>query len=908
MKINLRVLALIFLLGISLISCLKKGHWIKTKEGLKLFTKEDTTKVFSWKGKHFAGVVHGPGTLILSSENGDLEERRCDAFYGAVDKSDIISTEKGSYVGVEEDGSMFGFGVLSVGKDLYVGEFVDSQPEGVLNWYKDRKIYYEGEWKAGKFEGKGTLYKEGNIIKNGTWKQGKIIQTYIKQKSLEGRYEGYVFHNKPDGYGTMFYTGGGIYKGTWSGGKWNGRGSYVSETDTISGEWKKGLLEGDVVLKLPQLAYRGRYKNNRPNGLGVLITPYYTYNGGWVAGKMNGLGRINLSSGEVYLGDWKQGRFNGKGRYEYDDLTYYEGEWKNGFQNGLGEYSSDEFYYEGNWSNGKITGQGYMTYPNQDAYEGGFYEGVRSGKGSYKFANGNLYQGQFRDGKFHGVGIFKFNDGNRYEGSFNNGKIEGEGTLYLKNNITITADWDGTDEVPEWVSIHFSNGDIYEGKFINGKPTLNGKWTTIEERKSRKKISSPDNLHRANEFYKRHKGTIDNVVSTTSIVLSVVEVGAPFLGLILAAPTGGASIAIGNGIGMVAGVANTAINATDMALKVSSVAIDTHDAIKSGKSLLTEELKNLGTELGTNVAFMVAPKIISKGINSSVGKKIGKNASKIIKKGVNSSVGKKVGKTIKKTKKGVASIFRKKIKNVRKKRAQKLRGNKVVSVDVSKEGVKVNIKNASEKTINSKNSVRGKFKSYFLRSKIKKTKVYKDVKKMLAKGAIKLSKKELEELKKNPQYLRAYIKQYAGGDPIEFFIRVAQEDKKIAKELLEVPGIRKHMDGVIRRSKGGGNHEHLMTKNFTDFITNPKWGEDGPFLAKATTELVQKTKNVKFKGGGGHGSLGSGAYHYELSKIIDACDSMEDVFLSVNHYSKEVLTPESYKEFKDIYISIMNQR
>ena len=536
-----------------------------------------------------------------------------------------------------------------------------------------------------------------------------------------------------------------------------------------------------------------------------------------------------------------------------------------------------------------------MTYPNQDAYEGGFYEGVRSGKGSYKFANGNLYQGQFRDGKFHGVGIFKFKDGNRYEGSFNNGKIEGEGTLYLKNNITITADWDGTDEVPEWVSIHFSNGDIYEGEFINGKPTLNGKWTTIEERESGKNISSPDNLHRANEFYKRHKGTIDDVVFITSTVLTVVEVTAPLFG------------GIGKVIGKAAGVANKAINTIDMALKVSSVAIDTHDAIKSGKSLPTEELKNLGIELGTNVAFMVAPKIISKGINSSVGKKIGKNASKIISKGINSSVGKKIGKTIKKTKKGVASIFRKKIKNVRKKRAQKLRGNKVVSVDVSKEGVKVNIKNASEKTINSKNSVRGKFKSYFLRSKIKKTKVYKDVKKMLAKGAIKLSKKELEELKKNPQYLRAYIKQYAGGDPIEFFIRVAQEDKKIAKELLEVPGIRKHMDGVIRRSKGGGNHEHLMTKNFTDFITNPKWGEDGPFLAKATTELVQKTKNVKFKGGG-HGSLGSGAYHYELSKIIDACDSMEDVFLSVNHYSKEVLTPESYKEFKDIYISIMNQR
>lgn len=886
---KIRIFILVFLVCACFTSCSKKGHWVKTKEGLKLFTREDSTMVFSWNGGDFAGVAHGLGTLTLSSEDGKIERREYNAFYGAVEESDIINIEKGRYVGVEKDGLMSGFGVLSTGKDLYVGYFADSQPDGMLNWYKAGKLYYEGAWKAGKFDGKGVLYKEDNTIKSGTWRQGKIIQTYIKQTSTEGYYEGYAFHGKPDGYGSMTYTKGGIYKGTWSSGKWDGKGTFVSETDSISGEWKKGLLSGEVYCKTPQFTYKGRYVNNKPNGFGEVATPYYSYDGDWIAGKMDGFGKIRLSGGGVYMGDWKQGKFNGSGRYEYDDLgTYYEGEWKNGLQNGLGEYSSDEFLYVGYWHNGSITGQGYMTYSNQDVYEGNFYGGIRSGEGSYKFANGNLYQGQFKDGQFHGVGVFQFTDGNRYEGYFNKGKIEGVGTLYLKNNITITADWDGTNKMPQWVSIHFSNGDAYEGEFINNQPTLKGKWTTAKGRDSGENISFSDTLHRANDFYKRHKATIDKVVSTSSAVLTAVEVGAPILGFVLAVPTGGASVAVGKSLGVAAGVANMTINNVDMVLKAGSVAIDVKEARDARKPLPTEKIEELGKDLVVNVAFIAAPKVITKTINSSTGKKIFKG----VEKGA-LTVGNKV--------KSAGSAIQKKI-------PKQLQGFKIVSVS---KDVRVTMPLAKDKIIKQKNSLYIKFESFFLKKNIPRTKLGKEVKMILAKGPLKLSPKEWKGLMDNPRdYLREFIKVKAGngkkGDPHEFFIRLVQGDSKKAKELMEKPEVKRYIEGFIRKANGGGNHEHLMTKNYIDFLTNHKWGEDGPLLAKTMTELVQKTGNVKFKGGGGHGSSMSTTYHNNLSKVIESCNSKEELLLAIKKYNKQVLTQESYGEFNAIFMSLFN--
>lgn len=105
-----------------------------------------------------------------------------------------------------------------------------------------------------------------------------------------------------------------------------------------------------------------------------------------------------------------------------------------------------------------------------------------------------------------------------------------------------------------------------------------------------------------------------------------------------------------------------------------------------------------------------------------------------------------------------------------------------------------------------------------------------------------------------------------------------------------------------------------MTKNFKDFLINPKWGEDGPFLALSLTKLVQKTENVLFKTGGGHVSAGranssaSSAFHNGLSDVINKCSSKEEVFVAVKRYAKENLTDDAYKEFVAIFENVFNTK
>lgn len=194
----------------------------------------------------------------------------------------------------------------------------------------------------------------------------------------------------------------------------------------------------------------------------------------------------------------------------------------------------------------------------------------------------------------------------------------------------------------------------------------------------------------------------------------------------------------------------------------------------------------------------------------------------------------------------------------------------------------------------------------YLEQKIKKTLLYKRLTEILAKGPIRLTDKLKKDLLNNPEYLRNFIKNYTGDKKQfqEFFIRLAMEDKDFVKQLFEIPYIKEYIKKAIR---AGGVHEWLLTQNFLDFLVNPKWGKDGPFLALALTEFVQKTNNVLFKKGGGHvssklaNSSASAKFHNDLAELISKCNSKEEILITIKKYAKETLTSESYKEFVDIF-------
>ena len=90
-------------------------------------------------------------------------------------------------------------------------------------------------------------------------------------------------------------------------------------------------------------------------------------------------GRIEYSSGNVYVGDLLDGEPHGAGRMDYadnnDNILHYEGEWVRGKHEGRGKKVwMDDLWYEGDWENGRMHGNGVCHMNEVDILEGKFEE------------------------------------------------------------------------------------------------------------------------------------------------------------------------------------------------------------------------------------------------------------------------------------------------------------------------------------------------------------------------------------------------------------------------------------------------------------------------------------------------------------------------------------------------------
>lgn len=878
MKILKYIIVACFVLFVaSACSIVSDSRWIRTDSGVLLWcSSSDTVKSFIWKGDVIDSIANGSGVLSVIDKDGQETVSNIDMVYGASSPEDIITLDDGSrYVGTLVDDKMEGFGVLVKSNEVYIGTFHESKPNGFLKLYRNDRLYYEGYWKDGAFNGEGTLYKEDGSIKKGTWNNGKLVQSYYKNQTPEGFYDGYVLNGKPDGIGSMLYNDSSRYEGSWDEGVWSGNGTYYTKSDTLTGEFQKGQLNGTGTYKTSDFLYDGEWLDNKLDGIGYALTNDSSfYTGSWADGKRNGYGDMMFANGDSYFGDWNDNQFDGLGTYTYaQNGDSYYGEWKEGLQNGLGTYKAKDFEYTGNWEEGWINGEGRIIYSNKDFYEGNFVENERYGVGYYQFSNGNSYEGEFVNGKFNGLGIFRFADGNVYEGEFHNGKIEGDGTLYYtegNDTIAITAHWDGSNHFPKYASVLFGNGDLYEGELVNGFPTQNGTWTTANERESGE-TNVVNSLNKANEFYKKHKEKWGKIVNYTNAALTVVTVAVPAVTPVTAPIL-------------------LAVNATDAAIKTASAGIDTYNAIQNGADA-TPALTNLASEASVNVAFMILPKALKK-LPIRQAKVLLSASAKTIRSTANKSLvvlskNKTFGKMIKITKDKSGTLQ----KSV----------SKSTPVQMAK---------------NLLSSAKKKFESAYLASLLTKTFIYRQLQQIKAKGPIKLKKKDFDYLMQNPtkQNLKHTIKAYTGNENnfLEFFIRLADGDKNQVTQILQQEAIKRYINDTIRAKRtGGGNHEWLMTKNFESFLLNEKWGKDGHFLVIALTKLTQKTRNVNFKNGGGHPSSGrpnsseSYDFHEELAKVIDKCNSKEELFVNIRAYAKKVLTEESYAEFNEIFKNVL---
>ena len=188
-----------------------------------------------------------------------------------------------------------------------------------------------------------------------------------------------------------------------------------------------------------------------------------------------------------------------------------------------------------------------------------------------------------------------------------------------------------------------------------------------------------------------------------------------------------------------------------------------------------------------------------------------------------------------------------------------------------------------------------------LLQKIYKSKIYKELLEIYAKGPINLTQKELTDLLAHPKKNFRYILKAKMGkkvNVVEFLIRLKMSNPQYVKQILDNPNLLSYIKKSIRGNKGA--HEWLMVKNIEDFLLNPKWGKEGDFLAIALQRLTQSTDNVLFKIGGKHGSENSTKFHNGLSKVIDESSSIEELFVNIRRYAKKNLTTEAYNEFLKI--------
>jgi len=218
------------------------------------------------------------------------------------------------------------------------------------------------------------------------------------------------------------------------------------------------------------------------------------------------------------------------------------------------------------------------------------------------------------------------------------------------------------------------------------------------------------------------------------------------------------------------------------------------------------------------------------------------------------------------------------------------------------------LKEAFEKLTLASRNIHTPIKQETVLKCIKNSALYKELQAIESKGVIKLNEKEMRNLLANPtDNFRGIIKAKTDDSKKfqEFFIRLANGDKNQLKTLLSNDKIREMVESRIRSSSGGSNHEWFMCKNYLDFLTNPKWGKDGNYLSLAMTKLVQKTEGVIFKYGGGHGATNSAIFHNGLAKVIEKCNTKEQLLVEIKKYAKKELSDNSYTEFnlilKDLF-------
>ena len=140
----------------------------------------------SYEGDFEAGLAEGTGTAYYKDGTTAYRGQFAGGLYEgtgtAYDTAGALL-----YEGAFSQGLYNGTGRLYLEPDQWIdAEFQTGQPMGVVQWYKEGRLYYEGEWSDSLAQGYGTLYdKSGQILYQGQFSRGTLDGAWLLGLSVE---------------------------------------------------------------------------------------------------------------------------------------------------------------------------------------------------------------------------------------------------------------------------------------------------------------------------------------------------------------------------------------------------------------------------------------------------------------------------------------------------------------------------------------------------------------------------------------------------------------------------------------------------------------------------------------------------------------------------------------------------
>lgn len=880
---------------------------------------------------------------------------------GEINGYQKIPFSDGSYYeGEIVNGKRNGFGTQQYATGIvYSGNWENDLQTGYGDLVIDDDWYYSGDWKNGLYDGFGSFYFP-NFLYEGEWKNGKKNgQGTLVLSNLY--YEGSWENDELNGEGFLSFQDGSYYEGSWKNSKRNGYGEYVwADGSTYYGKWEDDFPNGEGEVNLSNGDYySGEVEYGYFSGNGVYIFANGDrYEGTFVENKREGLGLYYFSNGNSYEGAFKDNKPDGKGRFYFENGSFYEGNFEKGKLKGEGSLyipEGDDYTIitSSYWSENKIPNTGSVLFANGDEFVGYLENGMPTENGTWTTREERLSKRstsqKLRD--FYGTHqetietIFSVTEwvitGINFAATIaefipfppvqvvamavdkvcdvascvisgsniaiktavlnydvnelkqNNGSSEEIADLKKQYAKDISGDVINIAATVTFASIQAVKAGVKAKKAVEMYPKLAKISKTIENTGELAKVAKSGKFKD-----KLVRGTVK--LAYGKVGKKLIKAYGDDAAKMLFKYGDNALYALTSGADAVFRIAQ---KGGDKALKV--IFDNGEDAIK----ILSKNLDNLD-----DVAELIAKKgkagikllEAADSAAPNIAKQFAKHGDdffEMVQKLGTKNIQKLAEELTSDYFDDVLEILLKVQKENPKKLKKALQYIEAKGIDALHDIKKWNGKIPDSLTAEMIRLAKKRYKGAI--------KAAVDAIKQLP--ALKLSTKEMDQIRKTPDYLKELVKKYTGKSfkdgYKEFFLRLAKKNKNQIEEIWNYSSdVRNVVKEAIRN--GGGKHEWLMCENFCSFLTDPKWGRDGSYLAYLVDQLATDTSSVIMSNGWSHfaetmATLGNSknprsVIHNGIRQIIKEANNADDLLLKLKKWISENFTQDAYDAFEEV--------